>query len=129
MTKTKFSLEFDMQGVSSQLLWQYIAMPRQLELWFADEVTQVGKAFTFAWDDTRQEAALLSVQTESYVRFHWKEDGKERTFFEMRILVSEFSGRKALLVTDFADSPDDVDEMSKFWNQVVARLQRKLGCA
>lgn len=127
MAKTQFKIEYDMQGVPVTLLWQYIFMPHGLEQWFADEVRQNGKTFTFIWDDVPQQAALVSVRSGVYARFHWKDDGRERTFFEMRILVSELTDNKTLQITDFADSPDDVPESKDMWNQSIAALKRRLG--
>ena len=60
-----------MQGVPVTLLWQYIFMPHGLEQWFADEVRQDGKTFTFIWDGVPQQAALVSVRSGVYARFHW----------------------------------------------------------
>ena len=50
MSKTKFTVEYDMQGAPVTLLWQYLFMPQGLELWFADEVQQEAKQFVFFWD-------------------------------------------------------------------------------
>ncbi len=127
MSKTKFTIEFDLQGVPVTLLWQYLYMPQGLELWFADTVQQNGKNFTFIWDDVPQEASLVSVRSGVYVRFHWKDDGREHTFFEMKIEVSELTDNKTLVITDFADSPDEVADMIDLWNHQVDALKRRLG--
>ncbi len=128
MAKTKFTIEYDMQGVPVPLLWQYLFMPQGLELWFADEVVQNGKSFTFSWEDSSQEASLVSMRTGGYVRFHWKDDSNRRTFFELRITVSELTGNRTLVVTDFADSPDDEAEMTNVWNHAIDELKRCIGC-
>ncbi|UKI44171.1 MAG: START-like domain-containing protein [Porphyromonadaceae bacterium] len=39
---------------------------------------------------------LLSARQNSHVRFHWKADADEPTFFEMRILVSELTHGRTL---------------------------------
>ncbi len=127
MAKTKFTIEYDMQGVPVTLLWQYLFMPQGLELWFADEVKQNGKSFSFIWNGVAQEASLISMRNGVYVRFHWKDDGHERTFFEMRIVVSELTDNKTLVITDFAESPDDEQEVREMWDQSVATLKRTLG--
>ncbi len=128
MSKTKFTVEYDMQGAPVTLLWQYLFMPQGLELWFADEVQQEAKQFVFFWDGVPQQASLVSVRMGAYVRFHWKADGRERTFFEMRINVSELTDNKTLLITDFADSEDEVKEITELWNHSIEKLKRCIGC-
>lgn len=129
MPKTKFTIEYDMRGVPISLLWQYITMPQDIELWFADEVKQDGRDFCFIWNGVAQEASLVSIRPNSYVRFHWKDDGRERTFFELKIAESELTTNKTLVITDFADSPEDVDDAKELWNQSIEQLKRNLGCA
>lgn len=129
MSKTKFTIEYNMQGAPVTLLWQYLFMPEGLELWFADEVRQEAKQYVFVWDGMPQRASLISMRTGTYVRFHWKVDGNERTFFEMRIIVSELTDNKTLLITDFADDEEDVEVMTDLWNQSVDRLKRCIGCS
>lgn len=128
MDKEKFTLEYDMRGVSSSLLWQYLSTPQGLEAWFAPVVSQNGKIFTLGWDGGQsQQASLSSFRTGVYIRFHWLAAGHDHSFFEMRIIVSELTGEKALQITDFASPDDDADELRELWDQQIDELKRNLG--
>lgn len=117
-----------MMSAPTPLLWQYISTPLGLSQWFADDVKQDGRKFIFTWNGVPQEADLLSMRNSLSVKFHWVDDGDEKTFFELKIVVSELTDNKNLIVTDFADK-DEVDEMTKLWNQSIDNLRRCLGCA
>ena len=127
MTKTKFVLEYDMRGASVTLLWQYVHLPQGLELWFADRVEQSGKTFTFYWDDEPHVAQLLSMRSGVYMRFRWNDPAAQKTYFEIRISVSELTDNKTLVITDFAESPDDQYELQGIWDQQIDVLRRQLG--
>ncbi|MCI6933885.1 MAG: START-like domain-containing protein, partial [Bacteroidales bacterium] len=86
-----------------------------------------GKNYTIVWDDEPHDALLLSARQNSHVRFHWKDDADEPTFFEMRILVSELTHGRTLKITDFASNDDDVEEFTELWNNSVDMLNRNLG--
>lgn len=127
MARIKFVLEYDFGKVPISLLWQFIYTNSGLERWYADEVTNKGSDYTIVWNDDPHEATLLSSRQDSHVRFHWKEDGDEPTYFEMRILVSELTHGRTLKVTDFASDADEVEEFTDLWNNSVDQLKRNLG--
>ena len=58
-TKVKYELEFPIQA-SPQLLYNYISTPSGLSEWFADNVNSRGELFTFIWDDSEEQAKLLT---------------------------------------------------------------------
>ena len=58
-TKVKFELEFPIQA-SPQLLYNYISTPSGLSEWFADNVNSRGELFTFIWDDSEEQAKLIT---------------------------------------------------------------------
>ena len=91
MPRIKFVLEYDFQKVPISLLWQFISTNSGLERWYADEVLNQGKDYTIVWNDEPQEAKLLASRQDSYMRFHWKNDGDEPTFFEMRAKIFYFT--------------------------------------
>jgi len=128
MSKVKFSTEYSLMRAPATFLWPYLSTPHGLEQWFADHVSAEGKHFTFDWGGSKQEATLVSQYTQTYARFHWIDDGRERTFFEMRIVKSELSDTTSLVVTDFADGEDDVDEMRSLWDHQIDRLRTIIGC-
>ncbi len=127
MPRIKFVLEYDFQKVPISLLWQFISTNSGLERWYADEVLNRGKDYTIVWNDEPLEAKLLASRQDSYMRFHWKNDGDEPTFFEMRILVSELTHGRTLQITDFAADEAEVEEFTDLWNHSVDQLKRNLG--
>ena len=126
MARKKFVIEYDFEKVPLSLLWQFLYTNSGLETWYADEVTNDGKNYTIVWDDEPHDALLLSARQNSHVRFHWKDDADEPTFFEMRILVSELTHGRTLKITDFAANDDEVEEFTELWNNSVDMLKRNL---
>ena len=68
--KIKFELEFPIQA-SPQLLYQYISTPSGLSEWFADNVNSRGELFTFIWDDSEEQAKMLTKKNGERVKFKW----------------------------------------------------------
>lgn len=126
MAKEKFTLDYSMKSVPVSLLWNYISTPNGLEQWFADEVRHDGKNYTFIWSGSGQDATLLGVRAYTYIRFRWKEDA-DRSYFELKIQVSELTDATELVVTDFSES-DEIDESKDLWNSQIETLRRMLGC-
>ncbi|MBQ0030452.1 MAG: SRPBCC domain-containing protein [Bacteroidales bacterium] len=127
MAKIKFTIEYDFENVPLNLLWQFLYTNQGLETWYADEVTNEGKDYTIVWDGEAHEAALLTIRQGSHIRFHWKADGDEPTYFEMRILVSELTHGRTLMVTDFASDDEEVEDFKELWNNSVDQLKHNLG--
>ena len=84
--KIKFELEFPIQA-SSQLLYQYISTPSGLSEWFADDVNLRGELFTFIWDDSEEQAKLLTKKNGERIKFKWVDDEDDQSYFEIRIQV------------------------------------------
>ena len=115
-----------MKGTPASLLWQYISTPNGLRQWFADDVEQDGKHFTFYWGNYPTEAVQLSLRSGERIKFRWADDD-DKCYFEFKISVSELTGKTQLIVTDFADSGEE--EGSKaLWDKQVKALKRMLGC-
>ena len=126
MSKEKFLLEYDFKTVSPSILWGFLSTPAGLEEWFAEKVECDDKEYIFYWNKTPQVAHLLNSRIGVFVRFHWLEDGNDRTFFEMRITNSELTGTTILSITDFANV-DEKDDLQELWDNEIERLQRRLG--
>ena len=119
-------MEFDMKSAPVSLLWMYISTANGLQQWFADKVDIAHKDCVFRWNNVPQTAHLLSHRTGSHIRFHW-EDEDPKTYFEMRITVSELTDSTVLTVTDFADAEDEEDSRD-LWTSQVDTLRRVIGC-
>lgn len=126
MAKEKIQMEFPMKSAPVALLWEYISSTHGLELWFADEVHSEGKTYTFTWSGSSQYATLIAIRTLSYMRFRWTDDS-EKTYFELRIQVSELTDSTNLIVTDYAEH-DEIEEMHDLWQSQIKTLKRVIGC-
>lgn len=127
MVKTKYTLEYNLKSIPVMLLWTYLSTPNGLSQWFADNVTQNGKYFTFMWDKSESKAYQVGARLGVYIRMRWEEDEDEKCFFELKISVSELTDATMLIITDFA-YPDEVEESKKLWNHQIDSLKRILGC-
>jgi hypothetical protein len=128
MAKEKYTIEYNLNTVSLNVLWGYIATPHGLANWFADDVEQEGKKFIFHWDTTQQEAEQVGYRNGVFVRFRWKEDENEpeRPYFEFRIAQIELIGTTMLDVTDFTE-PEEKEDSIELWNTQIETLMHRLG--
>ena len=127
--KIKFEIEFPIHS-SPQLLYQYISTPSGLSEWFSDNVNSRGELFTFIWDDSEEQAKLLSKKSGERVKFRWlvDEDDELSTYFELRIQVDEITKDVSLMVVDFAYE-DEIDEAKMLWENQISSLKQVLGSA
>ncbi len=127
--KIKFEMEFPIHA-SPQLLFQYISTPSGLSEWFADNVNSRGEVFTFIWNDTEEQARLLSKKTGERIKFRWLDDEEDDVtyFFEIRIQVDEITKDVSLIVTDFIDE-DEIEEAKMLWDNQISSLKQVLGSA
>ncbi|GGK34978.1 hypothetical protein GCM10007962_31800 [Yeosuana aromativorans] len=127
--KIKFEIEFPIHA-SPQLLYQYISTPSGLSEWFSDNVNSRGELFTFIWDDSEEQAKLLSKKTGERVKFRWLSDEEDEllTYFEIRIQVDEITKDVSLMIVDFAYD-DEIDEAKMLWENQISSLKQVLGSA
>ena len=123
--KIKFELEFPIKA-SPQLLFQYIATPSGLSEWFADNVNSRRELFTFIWDDSEEQAKLITKKSSERIKFKWVDDEDSSSYFEIRIQVDGITKDVSLLVTDFADN-DELDETKMLWENQISDLKQVLG--
>jgi len=124
-TKVKFELEFPIQA-SPQLLYNYISTPSGLSEWFADNVNSRGELFTFIWDDSEEQAKLVTKKNSERIKFKWIDDENESSFFELRIEVDSITKDVSIIVTDFCDD-DEVEESKMLWENQISSLKQVLG--
>ncbi len=127
--KIKFEIEFPIHA-SPQLLYQYISTPSGLQEWFSDNVNSRGELFTFIWDDSEEQAKLLSKKSGERIKFRWLADEEDdlSCYFEIRIQVDEITKDVSLIVTDFAED-DEIDEAKMLWENQISDLKQVLGSA
>lgn len=126
MSKVKYELEIPIHA-SPHMLYQYISSPSNLQEWFADKVNSRGKIFTFEWDGTEEKAELVSKKSDEKVRFKWLENDEDDSYFEVRIQVDALTKDVSLIITDFADDEDEVDEAKQLWENQIDELKHTIG--
>ena len=126
--RIKYEMEFVIQS-SPSLLYNYLSTPSGLSEWYADNVNSRGEPFTFIWEGSEEQAKLLSKKTDERVKFRWMDDveNEESYFFELRIQVDEITKDVSLIITDFADDEDEVEEGKMLWENMVSNLKQVLG--
>ena len=126
MSKIKIELEFPIHA-SPSMLYTYFATPAGLEEWFADKVNSRGKIFSFIWDDTEEKAELITKKTDDRIRWKWLESENDESYFEIKIQVDSLTKDVSLIVTDFADDEDEVEESKQLWENQIDELKHTIG--
>lgn len=125
MAKEILELEYHF-NTSSKVLFPRLSTAIGLNEWFADEVNEKDKIFTFRWDKEERSAELLSVKEGRNVRFHWIDDEDEESYFEFNLSTTELTDDLALRITDFAEA-GEAAEMKELWDAQISDLKRVLG--
>jgi len=126
MAKEKFHIEFVFDKVNKNRLWEYIYTAAGLAEWFADSVAVDGKLFSFQWKNYINEAEVIGIIPNNYVRFHWLEDEDQATFFEFHLQKIELTGGVYLIITDFAEN-NEKESAVALWETQIKALKRALG--
>ncbi len=122
--KKKFKIEYEIKS-SPKILYSFLSEPNGLAQWFADDVNIKDQIYTFSWDDEQQNAKLLGMKENKYVKFRWMDDDPQ-SYFEMEIIQDELTNDVALAVTDFA-AEENINERTLIWNNQIAYLISVLG--
>ncbi|WP_300725059.1 START-like domain-containing protein [uncultured Bacteroides sp.] len=124
--KKKIHIEYPLSSASGAVLWGAISTPSGLQRWFADQVTKDDKVFTFTWGKTEtRKAEMINQRTESFIRFHWKDD-EPKTYFELKLQYNELTNDQELIITDFVDPSEEEDSIN-LWNSQIEVLRRTCG--
>ena len=124
--RIKFEMEFPIK-VSQKLLFQYISTPSGLSEWFADNVNSRGEIFIFIWDDSEESAKLVRKINNEKIQFQWLDDNETDYYFELRIQFDEITKDVSLIVTDYAEDEDEVEESKLLWTNQISDLKKVLG--
>ena len=124
--RIKFEMEFPIK-VSQKLLFQYISTPSGLSEWFADNVNSRGEIFIFIWDDSEESAKLIRKINNEKIQFQWLDDDETDYYFELRIQFDEITKDVSLIVTDFAEDEEEVEESKLLWTNQISDLKKVLG--
>ena len=123
--KVKFEIEFPIHA-SPQLLYQYISTPSGLSEWFSDNVNSRGELFTFIWDDSEEQAKLVTKKSPERIKFKWIDNVDDSSFFELRIQVDNLTKDVYIIVTDFSDD-EEIEESKMLWENQISSLKQVLG--
>tara|TARA_R100000501_G_C2559861_1_gene70963 strand:- start:62 stop:451 length:390 start_codon:yes stop_codon:yes gene_type:complete len=124
--KIKYEMEFPIHA-SPSLLYQYISTPSGLSEWYADNVNSRGELFTFIWEGSEEKAKLVSKKSDERVKFKWLNDEDTPYFFEIRIQVDEITKDVSIMITDFAEDEDEMEEGKMLWENMISDLKQVLG--
>ena len=124
--RIKFEMEFPIK-VSQKLLFQYISTPSGLSEWFADNVNSRGEIFIFIWNDSEESAKLIKKINNEKIQFQWLDDEETDCYFELRIQFDEITKDVSLIVTDFAEDEEEVEESKLLWTNQISDLKKVLG--
>jgi hypothetical protein len=102
--------------------------PSGLSEWFADNVNIKNDIYTFFWDDSEEDARLITKKVGERIRWQKMEDAEEGldTYFELAYEIDPMTKSVALRVTDFEED-DNQEETKQLWEAAVGELKRTLG--
>jgi hypothetical protein len=123
---TKYTLEFPINS-SVNILYNRLSSSSGLSEWFADDVMIDDKIFTFFWDGSEQEAKLLKLKMNQFIRFKWMENDTTEDYFEFLIQVDEMTLDVSLIITDFAEDEEDQKGQTELWNKQISILKGAIG--
>ena len=123
---TKIHLEYPLNGNSRNIVWNFIGTTGGLEAWMADKIVERGEIYTFCWGRNEvREAELLGRREGVYIRFHWLDEGP-KTYFELRINVSELTKAHVLEITEVSRNEEEGD-LVQMWESQMEELRRVAG--
>ncbi len=125
MDKKKFELEYTL-NTSPKVLFNRLSTPDGLAEWFADDVNMNDNVFTFIWEGSEQQAEIMQLKDQNYIRFRWLDGEESDDFFEFRIRQDDLTGDLALLITDFAEE-DEKDDAVDLWDSQISELKHAIG--
>jgi hypothetical protein len=126
--KGLYSIEYELNS-SPDVLFEFISTPGGLEKWFADRVYIIEGNFIFNWEDGEKRLAKqIGIKDKEWVRFHWLDEAEKR-YFEFKIVIDDLTSEVALIVSDFADNPHELEESTRLWNQQINDLHHSIGSA
>ena len=81
---------------SVTILFSRLSSAPGLAEWFSDDVKHDGNIFTFVWDGIGEEAELVDMKKNSYVRFKWLDADDADEFFEFSLHVAKMTVLRSL---------------------------------
>lgn len=131
MGKTvKIELEFVLR-TSIKSLENLMTTPSGLSEWYADNVDIKNDIYTFVWDETKEDARLLSLKKGASIRWRWlhheEESNKNDYYFEFSYAIDSMTNDVILKVTDVNPDGADAEEIEHLWEDAIEDLRGVLG--
>jgi len=127
--KGYYTLEYLINS-SPDILFDFISSAGGLEKWFAERVEVKDNRFHFIWDkDETKDAELIALKEREFARFKWLDQSDGKKYFEFRIQIDDLTSEVALIVSDFADTPEEYESARLLWNAQIHDLLHALGGA
>lgn len=124
--KIMFQTEIPIK-TSVGILYDMMTTPSGLSDWFCEDVNIDGDLYSFFWGGEAEKAELLRMSKNEFVRFKWVEDEDDNAYFELRIKIDGITKDVALVITDFADDEEEVEENTLLWESQINDLKRVIG--
>ena len=70
---------------------------------------------------------MVTKKANERIRWKWLESEGDDSFFEIRIEVDALTKDVSLIVTDFADDEDEVEESKQLWENQIEELRHTIG--
>jgi uncharacterized protein YndB with AHSA1/START domain len=123
--KKQYQLEYVVKA-SPKLLYNFLSSPSGLSDWFADDVNYRGERYTFFWEDSEEEAVIISKKANQFIRFKWVSTEDDESYFEFKIEIDDLTEDVSLIVTDFAEE-DETEEAKQLWDSQIQSLLSCMG--
>jgi uncharacterized protein YndB with AHSA1/START domain len=123
--KIQYTLEFPVKA-SPKMLFPFLSTPSGLAEWFANDVNFKGDLVTFIWDNSEEQAEIISKKANVYIRYRWLEDEDDDGYFEFRIVIDDLTTDVSLLLIDHAEE-DEMDETKRLWESQIHNLLHVIG--
>ena len=129
MAKEKIKIDYMLNSVSGNIVWNSISTPSGMENWFADEGKVNDKIYTFRWgNDEIRQATVTGIRNGSFIRFKWLDEAESnpKAYFELKMSYNELTKDYVLEIVDFAE-PDERQEQIELWDMQINTLKRVCG--
>ena len=124
--KGLYKLEYIVTS-SPDVLFNFFLQPEDWKNGLRPKVYIKDNIFVFSWgNDELKQAALLALREREFVRFRWM-DQSEKRYFEFRLQIDDLTNEIALIVSDFADTKEEMESARLLWNAQIHDLLHALG--
>ena len=70
---------------------------------------------------------MLKLKANHFIRFEWEDNDTKEDYFEFLIQVDEMTSDVSLIITDFAEDEDEIEEQTNLWEKQISLLKRAIG--